>query len=185
MAINVADIMRKAPVYFDKETARLFQHKADPFSFPGLKLTRNPDESMKINFIKSHAIIIAGAGMCTGGRITHHLKHNIWRKESSIIFVGYQAEGTLGRKIIDGHKRVKIFEASYKVLSTIYTIGGFSAHADRDILLDWLQHSKGTRQVFLVHGEQKCLLSFQKELQKKNIVKKVSVPHLHESFTLR
>ncbi len=184
MATNIADIMKRKPEYFDTETARLFQEGKDPFSFPGLKLVRSQEESRQINFIKSHAIIIAGSGMCTGGRIKHHLKHNIWRKESSIIFVGYQAEGTLGRQIVDGQKKVKIFEEPYRVNAKIFTIGGFSAHADKDILIDWLTHSKGTKQLFLVHGEQNSVVSFQKEIQDRKIAEKVTIPHLHESFQI-
>ena len=184
MAINVADIMRGNPEYFDKETAQLFQEGKDPFSFRGLKLVRSQEESRQINFIKSHAIIIAGSGMCTGGRIKHHLKHNIWREGSSIIFVGYQAEGTLGRQIVDGQKTVNIFGESYRVHATIHTIGGFSAHADKDILIDWLSHSKAIKQLFLVHGEQNSLASFQKVIQERKIAERVTIPHLHESFQI-
>jgi metallo-beta-lactamase family protein len=185
MALNVAEIMRRNPGYFDHETAKLFQEKKDPFSFPGLKLIRTQEESRKINFIKSRAIIIAGSGMCTGGRIKHHLKHNIWRKESSIVFVGYQAEGTLGRKIVDGEKTVNIFEDRFKVNAQVYTIGGFSAHADRDTLIDWLKHINGLKHVFLVHGESDNLLLFQKVLLERNISDMVSIPRLHESFLLQ
>ncbi len=122
--------------------------------------------------------------MCTGGRIKHHLKHNIWRKESSIVFVGYQARGTLGRKIIDGKKTVKIFGETYKVNARIYTIGGFSSHADKDTLIDWLQHNKRIKHVFLVHGENDILLKFHKELLERKIANKVTIPHLQESFSL-
>jgi metallo-beta-lactamase family protein len=185
MALNVAEIMRRNPGYFDRETAKLFQENKDPFSFPGLKLIRTPEESRQINFIKSHAVVIAGSGMCTGGRIKHHLKHNIWRKESSVVFVGYQAEGTLGRKIVDGEKTVKIFEDSFKVNARVYTIGGFSAHADRDTLIDWIGHINGMKHVFLVHGESDSLLSFQKALLERKISDEVSIPRMHESFLLQ
>jgi metallo-beta-lactamase family protein len=185
MALDVAEIMRRNPGYFDKETAKLFQDKKDPFSFPGLKFIRTQEESRQINFIKSRAIIIAGSGMCTGGRIKHHLKHNIWRKESSIVFVGYQAEGTLGRKIVDGERTVKIFEDSFKVNAQVYTIGGFSAHADRDTLIDWLRHIDGMKHVFLVHGESDNLRSFQKALLERKISDMVSIPRLQESFLLQ
>ena len=185
MAINVADIMRRNPGYFDRETAGLFQDKKNPFSFPGLKIIRTQEESRKINFITSRSIIIAGSGMCTGGRIKHHLKHNIWRKESSIVFVGYQAEGTLGRKIVDGERTVKIFEDRFNVNAQVYTIGGFSAHADRDALMDWLGHIRGLKQTFLVHGENENLLSFQKLLLEKKISDIVNIPRMHESFLLK
>lgn len=184
MAINIADIMRKYPEYYDRQTAELFQEGKSPFSFYGRKFVRTSEESRQINFIKSHAIVIAGSGMCTGGRIKHHLKHNIWRKESSIVFVGYQAEGTLGREIVDGARTVKIFGEQYRVRARVYTIGGFSAHADRDILLDWLQHNRGIRQVFLVHGEKESLKSFQREIRKRKIAPSVQIPRLHQSFHL-
>ncbi|MBI4826190.1 MAG: MBL fold metallo-hydrolase [Nitrospirae bacterium] len=184
MAINVADIMHRHPGLFDKEAAGLLQRGIDPFMFQGLKLTRFPEESRKINFIKSNAIIIAGSGMCNGGRISHHLKHNIWRKESSVVFAGYQAAGTLGRKIVDGNRRVKIFDEPFKVNAKIYTIGGFSAHADKDILLDWLRHCKGLDKLFLVHGERDIIEGFRKDLVKKKIAAKVNVPHLHQSFVI-
>jgi len=185
MAVNVADIMRRNPGYFDKETSGLFQDKKNPFSFPGLKIIRTQEESRQINFITSRAVIIAGSGMCTGGRIKHHLKHNIWRKESSIVFVGYQAEGTLGRKIVEGQKTVKIFGERFKVKAQVYTIGGFSAHADRDALVDWLGHIKGLKHIFLVHGESENLLLFRKLLLERKMSDIVSIPRMHESFLLK
>jgi metallo-beta-lactamase family protein len=184
MAISVNEIMRRHPECFDEETAQLMARNHDPFSFPGLKLTKTPDQSRKINAINSHAIIIAGSGMCTGGRIKHHLKHNIWRKESSIIFVGYQAEGTLGRKIVDGDEVVKIFDESYRVRSKVYTIGGFSAHADRTILLDWLKHCEMPEHLFLIHGEDRALSSFEQEIKTQHIAKEIHVPNLHQGFSL-
>jgi metallo-beta-lactamase family protein len=185
MAITVADIIRENPAYYDKETARMLLEEKDPFSFPGLKLTKTPEESKKINFVRSNAVIIAGSGMCTGGRIRHHLTHNIWREESSVVFLGYQAEGTLGRKIVDGEKTVRIFDETYKVHAKVYTIGGFSAHADRDILIEWLSHNKGLKQVFLVHGERENLFSFEETLRERKVAERVSVPHMHESFILK
>ena len=184
MAISVNDIMRRHPECFDEETMKMLAKDHDPFSFPGLKLTKTPDQSRKINAFESHAIIIAGSGMCTGGRIKHHLKHNIWREESSIIFVGYQAEGTLGRKIVDGNNVVKIYDESYRVRAKIYTIGGFSAHADRTILLDWLRHCENPVHIFLVHGEVNALSSFKKDIEAQNMAKKIHVPGLNQSFSL-
>ena len=184
MAINVNDIMRRHPECFDEETKLLLSRNHDPFSFPGLQLTKTQEQSMKINAIESHAIIIAGSGMCTGGRIKHHLKHNIWREESSIIFVGYQAEGTLGRNIVDGNERVKIYDETYRVRAKIYSIGGFSAHADKHILLDWLDHCRVPEQVFLVHGEDSALSSFKKEIQARERAKEIHIPKIHESFSL-
>jgi len=182
MAISVNDIMRKHPECFDEETKTLLRSNHNPLSFPGLHMTKTPDESRKINYIGSHAIIIAGSGMCTGGRIKHHLKHNIWRKESSIIFVGYQAKGSLGRQIVDGEEIVKIFDESYRVRAKVYTIGGFSAHADRDILLDWLKRCEKPERLFLVHGEREALASFEKEIRKDTLAREIHIPEIHQSF---
>jgi metallo-beta-lactamase family protein len=184
MAISVTGIMKRHPECFDRETLKLFEDDEDPFSFPGLDFTRTPEDSRHINFINSHAVIIAGSGMCTGGRIKHHLKHNIWREESSIIFVGFQAEGTLGRKIVDRQRTVKIFGESYRVRAHVHTIGGFSSHADKSILTDWLQKSVGTDRVFLVHGEDKGARAFKKELERLKIAKAVHIPHLGETVSL-
>jgi metallo-beta-lactamase family protein len=185
MAIRMTEVMRRNPEFYDNETEALVNRLGDPFDFPGLQLTRTPDESMKINFIKNNAIIIAGSGMCTGGRIKHHLKHNIWRKDSSLVFVGYQAKGTLGRLLVDGKKRVKIFGNSFRVKSRIYTIGGFSSHADQGIIIDWLQHMKNLKEIFLVHGEESGLLPLRAELKKQKVGKKIHVPHLHQRFAIR
>lgn len=184
MGITVTEIMRRHPECFDEETRRIIENHDDPFRFPGLEFTREPEESKRINFVKSHAIIIAGSGMCTGGRIKHHLKHNIWRKESAIVFVGYQAEGTLGRKIVDGKKKVKIFGETYKVNASVHTIGGFSSHADRDILKDWLSRCMGLRQIFLVHGEERPKKAFRKEIERKGIAEEILIPHFGETYTL-
>lgn len=184
MAISVNDAMRRHPECFDEETKMLLKNNHNPLNFPGLHLTKTPDDSRRINYIGSHSIIIAGSGMCTGGRIKHHLKHNIWRKESAIIFVGYQAEGSLGRQIVDGKKTVKIFDESFRVRARVYTIGGFSAHADRDILLDWLKSCENPEHLFLVHGEREALASFEKEIRKNNLAREIHTPAIHQSFTL-
>ncbi|TNC91476.1 MAG: MBL fold metallo-hydrolase [Thalassolituus sp.] len=121
---------------------------------PPLRFTSTTDESMKLNKIKSGAIIIAGSGMCNGGRIRHHLKHNLWRSQSHVVFVGFQAMGTPGRRIIDGATSVKMAGEDIVVKAQIHTLGGFSAHACQSQLLDWLDHFKDSQpQLFLVHGE--------------------------------
>jgi metallo-beta-lactamase family protein len=184
MGIRITDVMRRHPECFDEETEKIFRNHDDPFDFPGLDFTRTADESRQINAIKSHAIIIAGSGMCTGGRIKHHLKHNIWRRESSIIFSGYQAHGTLGRFIVDGRKRVRIFGETYRLNANVYTIGGFSAHADKDILTEWLKHNKELKHLFLVHGEKNNLRMFKDDLGRKKIADKIYIPNLHEQFSI-
>jgi len=122
---------------------------------PNLKFTRTTNESMKINELNGSAIIISANGMCTAGRIKHHLKHNLWRPGASIIIVGFQAQGTTGRQIVDGAKSVTIFGEKIAVRAKVFTIGGISAHADQSDLLGWVGHfdGKSKPKVFLIHGE--------------------------------
>ena len=134
--------------------ARLIREKQSPFELPGLPMCRSAEESKAINRITGSAIIVAGAGMCTGGRIKHHLVRNIAREESTILFVGYQAEGTLGREIVDGARQVRILGHMLPVKAKVERIPGFSAHADRDELLRWASRQKSRpRQAFVIHGE--------------------------------
>lgn len=152
MAISATEIFRRHPEGLREAFAEELSHD-DPFATPNLHFTRDASESMAINRIEGGAIIIAGSGMCTGGRVRHHLKHNLWRDKSSVVFVGYAANGTLGRRIVDGARRVRIFDEIIQVNASIHTINGFSAHADHDGLLNWLGDS-ARRLVMLVHGEQ-------------------------------
>ncbi len=153
LAINATRIFLAHTECFDEETLKILRSGKDPFRFEGLHFTRSANESKKINNIPGGAIIIAGSGMCTGGRIKHHLKHNLWREESSVIFVGYQAKGTLGRKIVDGAKEVEIYGERIVVRAQIYTINGFSGHAGRSTLLEWANSVKGKERILVVHGE--------------------------------
>lgn len=154
MASNITKVFQKHRELFDKEMAEYIKHHQSPFDFPGLKLTETTKESKTINHIKGTIIVIAGSGMCTGGRIKHHLINNITRPESTIMFVGYQATGTLGRRIVDGEKKVRILGQEYRVRAKVVQINGFSAHADRDELLRWLGClQKPPRKLFIVHGE--------------------------------
>lgn len=159
MAISATEIFKRYPDCYKKTTAALFHAGGDPFNLPGLHFTRETAQSMAINNVNGGAVIMAGSGMCTGGRVRHHLKHNLWRKDSSVIFVGFAAEGTLARLIIDGVPKVRIFGEEIAVKAKIYTINGFSAHADRDELLAWHRHIKPER-TFLVHGEEAVMQSF-------------------------
>ncbi len=123
------------------------------FDFPAVQYTMTPDDSKKINEIDSGCIIIAGSGMCTGGRILHHFKHRLWNDRNALLFVGYQAEGTLGRRIIDGERRIHIYHEEVVVRAKIHTINGFSAHADQSELIEWMRSFKKLGKVFLIHGE--------------------------------
>ncbi|MFQ3574629.1 MAG: MBL fold metallo-hydrolase, partial [Thermodesulfovibrionales bacterium] len=143
---------------FDEEALEMFGRDKDIFN--RFRFTTTVEASQEINKIRSGAIVIAGSGMCEGGRIRHHLKHNLWRKECSIVFVGYQVVGTLGRRIIDGAKTVKILGNEVAVKASVHTIGGFSAHADRDGLTDWLRAINGSPLVYVVHGEESVSNNF-------------------------
>jgi len=129
------------------------KYKKHPFEFRQLSLVKDVEESKKINDIERGAVIIAGSGMCNGGRILHHLKHRIWNPKNSILFVGYQAKGTLGREIIEGKKFIKIFHEEIIVRAKIHTINGFSAHADQKELIEWLNEFDELGNIFLIHGE--------------------------------
>src|SRR5512137_2567783 len=131
MAISATAVFGRHPECYDEETAQLFREGRDPLSLPGLHFTRGTQDSIAINRIARGAVIMAGSGMCTGGRVRHHLRHNLWRKHSSIVFVGYAANGTLARQIIDGAPHVHLFGEEIPVQASIHTINGFSAHADQ------------------------------------------------------
>jgi len=153
MAMSINQVFEHHPELFDEEMTE-FMRQGSPFSFRGLSLARTAAESKAINQIRGTVIIIAGSGMCTGGRIKHHLVTNISRPESTILFAGYQAEGTLGREIVEGAKEVRIFGQNYPVKARIAYINGFSAHADRDELIKWLSSlQQPPRHLFVTHGE--------------------------------
>jgi len=161
MAARVTEVFKRHPDLFDEETTEFINQNESPFDFPGLKTTGSAEESKAINHIKGTVMVIAGSGMCTGGRVKHHLVNNIARPESTIMFVGYQAFGTLGRQIVDGNKKVRILGQKYPVKARIVRIHGFSAHADRDELLKWLMElKKPPRGLFVVHGESESTRSF-------------------------
>lgn len=137
------------------------------FDFEALVYTESPEESKSINEIEGSAIIIAGSGMCNGGRITRHFKHKIWNPNNAVIFVGYQAEGTLGREIVDGAEWINIYNEDIIVKASIHTINGFSAHADQDAILKWISKIKNLKKVFLIHGEKNTQEEFKEVLKKK------------------
>jgi metallo-beta-lactamase family protein len=154
MAVKVTEIFKKHPELFDRETLEHLHNGTSPFDLPGLSLVKSSNQSKAINFIRGTAIVIAGSGMCTGGRIKHHLVNNITRPESTILFVGYQAVDTLGRRIAEGDKEVRILGENYPVRARVTDIQGFSGHADRDELMRWLSPlQEAPRHLFVVHGE--------------------------------
>jgi metallo-beta-lactamase family protein len=181
MAISATEIFERHPECFDAEALRLSHHGGDPFDLPGLHFTRETAESMAINQIDGGAVIMAGSGMCTGGRVRHHLKHNLWNKHNSILFVGYAAQGTLARRIIDGAKQVRIFGEEIPVRAGIHTIGGFSAHADQAELLAWHANTGNPGITFLVHGEEESMHAFAAKLNNTRVV----MPALHQTYELK
>lgn len=180
MAISATRIFRHHPDCYDEHTSELFRTGRDPFDFPGLHFTRETADSMAINQIRGGAVIMAGSGMCTGGRVRHHLKHNLAREHSSIVFVGYAAHGTLARAIVDGAKSVKIFGEEYAVRAQVYTIGGFSAHAGQTELQAWHAQTGGPERTFLVHGEKESMMAFSRLLKGT----RVEMPELHQEYEL-
>ena len=139
--------------YYDEETLTLLDSGCNPIRFDGLHLAVTSDESRAINFDKTPKVILSASGMCEAGRIRHHLKHNLWRPECTVLFVGYQAEGTVGRKIVEGATTVKLFGEEIRVRAAIETLEGISGHADREMLLDWLARLPARpQQVFVNHG---------------------------------
>ena len=138
---------------YDDETRDLVRQGINPISFPGLKLSVTSDESVNINFDTAPKVIISASGMCDAGRIRHHLKHNLWRKECTVVFAGYQAEGTIGRSLIDGNKTVRLFGETIEVEAHIEVLHDISGHADRDGLIEWAcGFQKKPQQYFIVHG---------------------------------
>jgi len=182
MAISATEIFRRHPECHDAETTALFQSDTDPFDIPGLHYTRDVTASMAINRFRSGALIIAGSGMCSGGRILHHLRHNLWREECSIVFIGFAARGTLARQIIDGASEVRIFGEPIKVRARIHTINGFSAHADHNELMAWHRHLGTPTTTYLVHGDDKAIQRMAHDLRK--IGRPVELPECGTTYRL-
>ena len=180
MAISATEIFKRHPECYDAETGALFSSGRDPFHLPGLHFTRETAASIAINHIGGGAVIMAGSGMCTGGRIRHHLRQNIGREECSVVFVGYAATGTLARNVIDGAKEVRIYGEKLPVRAKIHTINGFSAHADQAELLAWHGQTGNPGRTFLVHGEEQVMRQFASRLRGTEVV----MPALNEVFTI-
>jgi len=180
MATKITNIYRKWDFMLSKKCQKYKKH---PFEFPQLRFTKDVEESKAINNIEKGAIILAGSGMCNGGRILHHFKHRIWNPKNAVIFVGFQAKGTLGRKIIEGVKYIKIYHEPIKVAAKIYTINGFSAHADQKELLEWMSELEELNRVFLVHGEYEIQEIF-RDVIKQKMHKKAHIVEFKEKIYL-
>lgn len=176
MGHAVTDVYSQCMQHLDKDDVEVMKqslHNGKKFEnledfLPNLSITETVEDSMHINHMKSGAIIIAGSGMCTGGRIRHHFKHRLWYKNTHVVFIGYQAEGTLGRLLVNGVKRIKLFNQPISVKATIHTLGGFSAHAGQDDLLEWSSHFTNKPRFYLVHGETKSMEALATALWEKN-----------------
>ena len=184
LAISATEIFRQNTDLFDDEVKEAMSRGDNPLEFKGLQFTRTADESKALNESNEPAIIISASGMCEVGRIKHHLKHNLWNPNSTILFVGYQAPGTLGRKIVDGEKKVKIFGEEISINARIEYIEGYSGHADQEWLLNFIYsfYTK-PKHIFLVHGEESG-----QEVLKTRILEEtqiaVSIPDFGETYTL-
>ena len=184
MAINITEVFKHHAELFDKEMTELLLQGKSPFECPCLKLTRTAEESKAINNIKGTVIIISGSGMCTGGRIKHHLVNNISRPDSTILFVGFQAIGTLGRQIVDGVEEVRILGQHYPVRARIVYANSFSGHADRDGLMSWLSGFKRPpKHLFVTHGEASVAENFASRIREQ-MGWTVSVPEYKETALL-
>lgn len=180
LAGNVTEVFRSHMECYDKKTIEEFmQHGDNPFGFNDLNYTRSVEESKSLNEKRGPMIIIAASGMCEHGRILHHLRNNIEDPKNVVLIVGYQAENTLGRKLVDGEKQVNIFGDTYKVKASVYVMDAFSGHADRSDLLDYIGKIRGLKKIFLVHGEQTQLEAFTGAL-KENGFNDVYVPKYGE-----
>ncbi len=167
LAIKATEIFRENQAAYDSEAMAIVKQGFDPFNMPNLKFTLSTRESMAINEQPGPAIVIAANGMGTAGRIKHHFKHNLWRKGSSVVIVGFQAAGTTGRRLVEGAEQVKVFGEHIAVRSKIYTIGGFSAHADQSDLLAWIGHFTSRPQVYIIHGEEQAGLALGQAIAEK------------------
>ncbi|MBI5520391.1 MAG: MBL fold metallo-hydrolase [Desulfovibrio sp.] len=184
LAIQATEIFRKHPEYFDDELKALLKQGKDPLSLPNLRFSQSAEESRALNTMTGSAIIISASGMANAGRIRHHLRHNLWRKGASIVFCGYQGEGTPGRKIVDGAKHITIFGEDVAVAAKIFTIGGFSAHAGQSEILQWLKSFDGkSTKVILIHGEVKALETLS-GIVRDQVGMEVHIPTYLEELTL-
>ncbi len=184
LAISATEVFRENMNLFNEETQELIQSGDNPLEFPGLEFTRTADESKELNERDEASIIISASGMCEVGRIKHHLKHNLWNPNSTILFVGYQAPGTLGRRLVDGEKRVTIFGEEIAVNARIEYIEGYSGHADQEWLMNFVySFIKKPTHIFLVHGEPEGQIVLKQKLEEETKIP-VTIPSLGETYDL-
>jgi len=184
MAIAATEVFKNNSYCFNDETKKLILNGDNPFAFENLHFVRSHEESMRLNEVHFPKVVISASGMCTAGRIRHHLKHNLWKSNNAVVFVGYQANGTLGRILKDGVKKVKILGEEIAVLAGIHSIEGFSGHADQKELLDWLGgFKKKPTRVFLVHGEEEATTTLSNLIEEKYNIKPI-IPNMGYTFQI-
>jgi len=184
MAVSATEIYSRHPECFDEETINLFKSGDSPLEFPGIQYARSRDESKAINDLREPHIIISASGMCTGGRILHHLVQNIEHKNNTLLFVGYQADGTIGRRLLDGAKSIKIMDKQVNVRAKVESLDAFSAHAGKSEILGWLRaFKKFPTLVFLNHGEPYATNALADAIQNE-FGGKVIIPKIGQSFRL-
>ncbi len=184
MASKATEVFKQYPTFYDEDARRLLDKGDDPFNFPGLKVVESSEESKRL-IDKKGVVIIAGSGMCTGGRIVHHIKNNISNPSTHMIFVGYQVEGTLGRRLVDGEKVVRVLGEDVEVKGKIHTLGGFSAHADQRDLRYWLRSfGQSPKRIFFVHAEEETAIGFASNI-KSELNIETDIPKLNEEFELK
>jgi metallo-beta-lactamase family protein len=184
MASKATEIFKMYPNFYDEDARRLLEKGDDPFEFPGFQITESVDDSKRL-IDKHGVVIIAGSGMCTGGRIIHHLKNNLENPKTNVVIVGYQVEGTLGRELVEGNPTVKIFGKEIEANAQIHTLGGFSAHGDQRDLRYWLRSfGHFPKKVFITHGDKEIAIGFATNIQTE-LNLDVQVPELNETFELK
>lgn len=183
MATDASDLYRKYVELYDCEAHALLNEGINPLAFPGLRYVRTIDESKRLNQRKEGVVIIAASGMCTGGRIVHHLRNTLYRPETRVVIVGYQAQGTLGRRLVNGEKMVRVLGEEVMVRAKVHTLGGLSAHAGQSGLLNWARGVKGARRWFLTHGEDAPRTALAKKLREQVGVD-AAMPKYGESVVL-
>ena len=184
MASKATEIFRMYPSFYDEDARRLLEKGDDPFQFPGFHITESAEDSKRL-IDKHGVVIIAGSGMCTGGRITHHLRNNLENPKTNVVIVGYQVEGTLGRKLVEGEPVVEIFGDKFEVNAQVHTLGGFSAHGDQRDLRYWLRgFGRSPKMVFITHGDKEIAIGFANNI-KTELNLSAKVPEMNEEFELK
>ena len=184
LAISATEVFKKNTELFEEEIQEKIKRGDNPLEFPGLKFTQTAEESKELNMSTEPSIIISASGMCEVGRIKHHLKHNLWNPNSTILFVGYQAPGTLGRSIVEGAEKVKIFGEEIAINARVEYIEGYSGHADQTWLLNFIwSFTNPPKHVFLVHGEYEGQEELKRKIEDSSECK-VTIPDFGESYEL-